>query len=159
MHIALYHEDRALLLSLFAMADDLPTQVATYFSLGEVLIARDGDVVIGHVQILETDSGAFEIKSMAVTEKRQRQGVGRGLVTAAIGRCRARGGHRLIVATATADISNLCFYQRLGFRMDRIVRDAFTPLKGYPEGMVVDGIPLRDQVFLTLDLDRYSTRV
>jgi len=74
------------------------------------------------------------------------------LVEAAVVRCRIRGGHRLIVSTATADIGNLRFYQRLGFRMYRIARDAFTPLRGYPEAKLVDGIPLRDQVFLELDL-------
>jgi hypothetical protein len=30
--------------------------------------------------------------------------------------------------------------------------DAFGPLRGYPEAMQVDGIPLRDQVFLDRDL-------
>jgi hypothetical protein len=32
--------------------------------------------------------------------------------------------------------------------MYRIVRDAFGPSTGYTEGAPVDGIPLRDQVFL-----------
>jgi GNAT superfamily N-acetyltransferase len=89
---------------------------------------------------------------MAVMEKWRREGVGRGLVAAALAHCIARKGHRLIVATAAAGIGNLRFYQRQGFRMVRIVRDAFTPSTGYPEGAVIDGIPLRDQVFLDLDL-------
>ena len=153
MHIDRYDDDRALLLPLFALADDSPAQIAAYISRGEVLVARDGELVIGHLQILETgDAGVFELKSMAVTEKRQREGIGRKLVEAAIAYCRARNGHRLIVSTAAADIGNLRFYQRQGFRMYRIVRDAFAPLKGYPQGAMVDGIPLRDQVFLDLDL-------
>jgi hypothetical protein len=32
--------------------------------------------------------------------------------------------------------------------MYRIVQDAFGPSSGYPEGALIDGIPLRDQVFL-----------
>src|SRR5882757_9244100 len=107
MHIAPYDEDRTSLLSLFAMADDSPAQIARYLLFGQILVARDGGVVIGHLQILEADSGTFEIKSMAVTEKRQRQGVGRGLIAAAIAHGRSRGRRRLIVATATADISHL----------------------------------------------------
>jgi GNAT superfamily N-acetyltransferase len=83
---------------------------------------------------------------MAVSEPHQGRGIGRSLVAAAIVHCRGRGGHRLIVSTATADIGNLRFYQRLGFRMYKIVRDAFSQLRGYPEAMLVDGIPLRDQV-------------
>ena len=59
----------------------------------------------------------------------------------------------LTVATASADIGNLRFYQRLGFRMRRIERDAFTPANGYPPGLEVDGIELRDRVWLDLRLD------
>lgn len=153
MHIDRYEEDRNLLLPLFTLADDSPAHVATYILLGEVLVARDGNWVVGHLQILKTSKvGVFELKSMAVIETRQRQGIGRNLLREAVSFCRARGGHRLIVSTAAASISNLRFYQRLGFRMSRIVRDAFAPLRGYPEGAMVDGIPLRDQIFFDLDL-------
>jgi len=34
----------------------------------------------------------------------------------------------------------------------RIERDAFTPSEGYPEGIAVDGIPMRDRVWLSLAL-------
>jgi len=45
----------------------------------------------------------------------------------------------------------LRFYQRSGFRMLRVERDAFTSTAGYPP-MKVDGIPLRDRVWLSLAL-------
>ena len=41
---------------------------------------------------------------------------------------------RVLVATAAADIGNLRFYQRQGFRMRSVERDAFTPATGYPPG-------------------------
>jgi hypothetical protein len=53
------------------------------------------------------------------------------------------------VGTSSADIANLRFYQRRGFRMLSIERDAFTPADGYPEGIETDGLPLRDRVWLT----------
>ncbi len=158
MHIDRYEEDRNRLLPLFTLADDSPASIATYIFRGEVLVARDGDLVIGHLQILRTSEvGVFELKSMAVTEARQREGVGQSLVGAAIAYCRACKGHSLIVSTAAADIDNLRFYQRRGFRMSVIVRDAFAPSKGYPEGAMVGGIPLRDQVFFDLDLTALVT--
>ena len=89
---------------------------------------------------------------MAVREARQGQGVGRRLVAAAKARCQERNQNRLIVSTATADIGNLRFYQRQGFRMYRVVQDAFVAAKGYREGTLIDGIALRDQVFLELNL-------
>ncbi|MBS0408672.1 MAG: GNAT family N-acetyltransferase [Proteobacteria bacterium] len=151
MDIEIYTGDRAALLPLFALADDSPSAVAAYMPLGEVLVARDGAVVVGHAQIVATaETDTLELKSLAVLEPRQSQGVGRDLVAATAARCRDRGARRLIVSTAAAGIGTLRFYQRQGFRMERIVRDAFGPHTGYPEGLMVDGIPLRDQVFLDM---------
>lgn len=154
MHIDRYNDDRARLLPLFALADDSAAQIATYISRGDVLVARDDGLAIGYLQILQTsEAGVFELKSMAVTEQRQREGIGAGLVEAALAYCRARNGRQLIVSTAAADTGNLRFYQRQGFRMSKIMRDVFTPANGYIEGAVIDGIALRDQVFLDLDLN------
>jgi hypothetical protein len=43
-------------------------------------------------------------------------------------------------------------YQRVGFRMARIERDAFTPATGYPSPIDVDGLLLRDRVWFDRDL-------
>lgn len=151
MHIETFRGDRSALRPLFALADDSEIQIAAYIGLGDVLVARDGDTVLGHLQFLETgEAGEFELKSMAVDTARQRNGIGRRLVAAAVARCRSRNGRRLIVSTAAADIGNLRFYQRQGFRLYRVVQDAFRPETGYPEEILIDGIPLRDQVFLEL---------
>jgi hypothetical protein len=56
---------------------------------------------------------------------------------------------RVLVATGDGEtLGHLRFYQRLGFRMRSIERDAFTEATGYPPGIVIDGIPLRDRVWL-----------
>jgi hypothetical protein len=57
----------------------------------------------------------------------------------------------MIVATAAADVGNLRFYQRQGFRLRSLERDAFTVATGYQDE-VIDGIPLRDRVWLDLAL-------
>ena len=153
MRIESYHADRNALLPLFTLADDAQAQISSYISLGEILVAQDSAAIIGYLQILETDDASvFELKSMAVSEARQDEGIGRALIEAAIVRCRECKGHRLIVSTATADIGNLRFYQRQGFRIYRVVQDAFGPSTGYADGILIDGIPLRDQVFLERDL-------
>ncbi|QKC82927.1 GNAT family N-acetyltransferase [Mesorhizobium sp. NZP2077] len=153
MQIERYDGDREALRPLFALADDSPTQISNYIDKGEVLVARDGNRIVGHVQVIETgEGGVFELKSLAVRPARQSEGLGRALIAAAITRSRERNGRRLIVATATADIGNLRFYQRQGFRMCRIVQDAFGPSTGYPKGSAVNGIPLRDQVIFERDL-------
>ncbi|MGH3464994.1 MAG: hypothetical protein ACRDP9_26305, partial [Kribbellaceae bacterium] len=71
---------------------------------------------------------------------------------AAIQVCTAEGWSRLVVATAAADTGNLRFYQRVGFRMHSIERNAFTAENGYPDPVVIDGIRLLDRVWLSQDL-------
>jgi GNAT superfamily N-acetyltransferase len=89
---------------------------------------------------------------MAVTAGRRGQRVGRRLVEHAIRVCRAEGGVTVIVATAAADTGALRFYQRVGFRMLAVERDAFTPENGYPN-MDLEGVPLRDRVWLSLEVE------
>lgn len=153
MDIEIFVGDRNALLPLFALADDSPSAVEAYLPLGEILVARDGPDIVGHLQIIPAaEVDTLELKSMAVVEARQAAGLGRALVVAAVERCKGLGVRRLIVSTAAAGTGTLRFYQRQGFRMERVVRDAFGPHTGYPEGLMVDGIPLRDQVFLDMRL-------
>jgi hypothetical protein len=56
------------------------------------------------------------------------------------------------VTTAAADTGNLRFYQRCGFRFSRNERDFFGPETGYPDEVVIDGIPLRDRVWFDREL-------
>jgi GNAT superfamily N-acetyltransferase len=148
MRIELHTGDREALRALFELAEDSSTELDAYIGAGEVLVAVEGGERVGHLQLV-----GDEIKNMAVVETRRGRGVGRALVTAAIERARDERIEVLRVATGAADTGNLRFYQRLGFRMRSIERDAFTPANGYPPGIEVDGIELRDRVWLDLRLD------
>ena len=147
MTIEDYAGDRGRLRALFELAEDSPQALNAYIDAGRVLVAWEGDEPIGHLQLVDA-----EIKNMAVLDSHQRRGVGAALVRAAIERARAEGRSRLVVATAAADIGNLRFYQRQGFRLLRIERDAFGPSNGYRQGAQIDGIPLRDRVVLDIEL-------
>ena len=149
MRIELHSGDRDGLRPLFELAEDSAAELDSYIGAGRVLVARSGSEVIGHLQLTGTgDPGQAEIKNMAVTESRQGQGIGRRLVQAAVDLVAAEAVTTLLVATAAADIGNLRFYQRQGFRMRSVERDAFTPATGYPAGLLIDGIELRDRVWL-----------
>jgi GNAT superfamily N-acetyltransferase len=144
---------RAEIRHLFELAEDSQIQLDRYLDLGRVLIARRDARTIGHLQLIPgTQDNEIEVKSLAVVPEERGTGVGRTLVRAAVQRCTSEGWSRLLVATATADIGNLRFYQRVGFRMLSVERDAFTPATGYPDPIVIDGIPLRDRVWLSQDL-------
>ena len=147
--IELYTGTRDDLRKLFELAEDSPTELDTYLHAGRVLVARSGPDVLGHLQLVETDRpGQVELKNMAVLEAIQGHGVGTRLVRAALDLAAAGSAVEMVVATAAADIGNLRFYQRQGFRFRSVERDAFGPATGYPAGLEIDGIALRDRMWL-----------
>lgn len=119
MRIELYTGEREALRALLELADERGP-LALYMHKGEVLAAREDDEVVGVALIAPVEAEAIEIKNLAVRADRQGTGIGRALIEACIAACKARGVRRLLVATAAADVNNLRFYQRTGFRMLRI---------------------------------------
>jgi GNAT superfamily N-acetyltransferase len=149
VRVELHPGAREELRPLFELAEDSAIQLDSYLASGRVLVALLGTEVIGHLQLVETGRSAeAEIKNMAVAEDHQGRGVGARLVRAAAELAAAEARSTLVVAAAAADIGNLRFYQRQGFRMHSVERDAFTPATGYPPGLHIDGIELRDRVWL-----------
>jgi ribosomal protein S18 acetylase RimI-like enzyme len=139
---------------LFELAEDSAAELDAYIGAGRVLVALDGDRVVGHLQLTATGRPAeAEVKNMAVDPAHQGQGIGRALMSAGMADARREGCATLVVATAAADTGNLRFYQRLGFRMRSVERDAFTAATGYAPGLEIDGIALRDRVWLDRALD------
>jgi hypothetical protein len=53
-----------------------------------------------------------------------------------------------VLVNCGVSVGSRRFYQRQGFRMRSVERDAFTPATGYPSGLRIDGIELRDRVWL-----------
>jgi GNAT superfamily N-acetyltransferase len=152
LRIELHAGPRAGLRALFELAEDSARELDSYIEAGRVLVAVEDQAVVGHLQLTDTGRrGEAEVKNMAVLESHQGRGIGRALLGAAIELARGEQRARLLVATAAADIANLRFYQRNGFRFCAVDRDAFTEATGYPPTMV-DGIELRDRVWLDRDL-------
>jgi RimJ/RimL family protein N-acetyltransferase len=146
--VELFCGSRSELLPLFLEADDSLTEITSYMELGEVLVVRDEGRIIGHVQLIQYASD-WEIRSIAVIESKRGQGVGSALAHVAVDRAFRSGGARVRVRTATADIGNLRFYQRVGFRMERVDRDVFSIERGYSM-CEIDGIPLLDQIWFSI---------
>jgi GNAT superfamily N-acetyltransferase len=152
IQIALHFGSRHELWPLFELADDSATAIRRYLDLGLVHVASLGGIAIGHAQIVPHDLRVWELRSLAVLAPYRERGVGTGLVRRSIAWVREHGAAQLLVATASADLHALGFYQRLGFRMLRVERNAFTPEGGYPEGLSVRGVPVRDRVWLEMPL-------
>jgi ribosomal protein S18 acetylase RimI-like enzyme len=150
--IEIYEGPRDALAWLFAEADDSERQIREYRELGEVLVASTAGTIVGHAQVVDTaEPETLELKSLAVDERWRSRGIGSALVNAAFDHCRARDGRVLLVATAAASIDALKFYQRLRFRIRHVVRDFYSPERGY-RPLELNGIPLLDEVILDRSL-------
>jgi GNAT superfamily N-acetyltransferase len=149
VRVELHLGAREPLRELFLLAEDSASALDSYLSAGRVLVARIGAEIGGHLQLVDTGRRRqAEIRNMAVRPDLQRRGIGGRLIEAAARLVEEEGGTELVVATAAADVDNLRFYQRHRFRLRSIERDAFTPAAGYRPGLAIDGIPLRDRVWL-----------
>jgi ribosomal protein S18 acetylase RimI-like enzyme len=149
VRIELHTGPREQLRELFELAEDSATQLDSYLHTGRVLVAVTGSQVVGHLQLVDTAvPGQAEITNTAVRADLRGRGIGARLVRAAVDLVAADRGTALVVATAAADTGNLRFYQRQGFRVRSVERDAFTPATGYPPGIRIDGIELADRVWL-----------
>ena len=116
-------------------------------------VTAEGETV-GHLQAVARERDVWEVTNTAVVECARGHGVGRALLERAVEEARSAGVSRMVLATATADVGNLRFYQRCGFRMTHVVQDAFGPARGYPPGIEVDGIPMLDQVWFERSCER-----
>jgi ribosomal protein S18 acetylase RimI-like enzyme len=152
LRISAYAGDRLLLLPLFELADDSLAQIEQYFGQGQVLVASKGDFPCGHAQLIEISPDEFELKSIAVIEACQGNGIGQRLLDEAVRFARQNGARRLSLVTAAASIAALRFYMRAGFRVTQVHSNAFSRDRGYDEGIEIDGIPLNDALKLELAL-------
>jgi GNAT superfamily N-acetyltransferase len=150
LHVEIHDGPRAALRQSFELAEDSATELDSYLDQGLVLVAVTGDGdVVGHLQLVGTEDPAIrELKNMAVRPGLRGRGVGARLIEAAVELLVSEDATLLLVATGAADVGNLRFYQKQGFRFRAVERDVFTEEAGYRPGLEVDGIPLRDQVWL-----------
>lgn len=132
IRIQTHDGDRADLLPLFRLADESESEIESYYRLGEVLVAVDGDKTVG-MALVEKDGGTVQIISLAVLEAHQGQGIGSRLIAEALDYCRRGGAARLIVCTGAWETQNIAFYRNRGFVLFHVEHGFFTQQKGYAE--------------------------
>jgi GNAT superfamily N-acetyltransferase len=128
-----------------------------YYQTGTLLALDEGDgTPIGIVLVTDEPGGGqartVELKAVAVAEPHQGRGVGRRMLAEALQWLGARGVRRVVVGTASAGVGQLAFYQKAGFRLERVERDYFNPSRGYADDATENGIPLRDMVWMDQQL-------
>jgi len=132
------------------LADPSKAVVEQYLADGKLYVAEWDDTVVGVYILLQLDGPLWELKNIAVTEEWQGKGVGKALIAAAIKSAKELGAERLEVGTGNSSINQLAFYQKAGFRMQRIAKNYFT--LNYEEPIFENGIQCRDMVILGMEI-------
>ncbi len=83
---------------------------------GAILLACDGDEVLGVVALMVMDGGSVELAKMGVRPSAQGRGAGRMLVAAAIVHARAMGKSRVYIETNSKLGPALKLYREAGFQ-------------------------------------------
>lgn len=139
-------DERERFLPLLLLADESLDAVRGYMHDG-TLYAYDADGVTGIVLVLPRGDHV-ELKAVAIDATRHGAGHGSRMLRAVLEALRGAGVTRVVVGTGNAGIGQLAFYQKAGFRLSHIERDFFSSARGYPEGMMENGSPLRDMVWM-----------
>ncbi len=95
MRVEEHSGPRSSLRRLFELAEDSAPALDAYIDAGRVLVAAEGEEIVGHLQLTEIDRpAALEIKNMAVAAPCQGRGIGRELSRRRSRSRGARGGRR-----------------------------------------------------------------
>ncbi|WP_433173551.1 GNAT family N-acetyltransferase [Actinoallomurus sp. CA-150999] len=128
-------------------------------------VAHNTTAIPGFVAHLDADRagvatyrvGGRECELVTLDSVREGVGVGTALVDAVAGAARAAGVGRLWLVTTNDNLRALRFYQRYGFDLVAVHRDAVArsrALKPSIPEVGLDGIPIRHELELELPLHR-----
>lgn len=142
--------DSASVMDLLLLADPSEQMILQYLEDGKLYSASWEDVIVGVFVLIQVDDTLWELKNIAVAEEWQGKGVGNALLAEAVSKAQECGAQCLEVGTGNSSIGQLAFYQKAGFRLDRIAKNYFT--LNYEEPIFENGIQCRDMVFLKKNL-------
>jgi L-amino acid N-acyltransferase YncA len=116
--------------------------VARRYGAENVLVAVDGDVVLGSLLLgpwteLEASRHVLEVKGLAVDPARQGEGVGAALLDAAIDSARERGMRRLVLRVLSGNAGARHLYESRGFEVEGARREAFLLEGAYVDDLMM----------------------
>ena len=119
----------------------------------DALVASDDGVPVGLVAF-RADGEDVELAALVASEPGR--GIGSALIEAFLVTARARGHRSAWVVTTNDNLDALRLYQRRGFRLAELragaVDESRRRLKPSIEPVADNGIPIRDELELTIDL-------
>ncbi|MCH4171721.1 MAG: GNAT family N-acetyltransferase [Lactobacillus sp.] len=142
---------RAIFKDIFLLGDEDVHMVATYIHTGRLFVVYDKTqyIAMGLVLVAPTaQSDTAEIKNIAVLKAHQHQGIGSRLIEHVVAEMTPETRY-LLVGTGDADVQNILFYLKNGFRFDSIRPRFFDQ---YSKPIMANGVLLRDMVVLKRQL-------
>lgn len=130
-------------------ADPSEKNIKEYLNGSLCYLALKSNIPIGACVLLHSSDDILELRNIAVCPSSQRCGVGTALLRHVIEEARAEGFKRIELGTGTFGYQ-LAFYQRAGFRVERVIKNYF--VDNYDEPIFELGIQLKDMLRLALVL-------
>lgn len=134
-------------MALLLIADPNQAKIREYLANSMCWAAYIDQQIVGVAVAVELSAGLYELMNIAIDENQQQLGIGSALLKTVINDIGALHAKRLELGTGTFG-HQLSFYQRHGFRVDRIDKDFF--LNNYPEPIWENGIQHKDMLRLAL---------
>lgn len=132
-------------IDLLLEADPSEASITTYLSDSWCFTASDKGQILGVCAVKSQNSTLAEIYNVSVYPEHQGRGIGSELLKFALANLPMKGIKRVELGTGTFGYQ-LTYYQRLGFRVESVVKDYF--LLNYPEPIFENSIRHKDMLRL-----------
>lgn len=151
MHfIEIQEKDTPELWKLYLDADPERAVVQKYLPQSRVYALEESGQPLAAACVLALDRKTCELKNLAVAPAYQNKGLGTQLCRRVFEACRRYGFAKITVGTADIPHSPVPFYEKLGFKRTRVLKDFF--ITRYTAPIYDGGIQCRDMVVLEKDL-------
>jgi ribosomal protein S18 acetylase RimI-like enzyme len=132
-------------LDLLLEADPSESSIAAYLSDSWCFSASDNGRILAGCAVKPLTDSLAEIFNVSVYPEHQGNGIGSELLAFVLSQLAKKGINRVELGTGTFG-HQLTYYQRLGFRVESVLKDHF--LLSYPEPIFEKGIQHQDMLRL-----------
>ncbi|WCP69825.1 GNAT family N-acetyltransferase [Vibrio tubiashii] len=136
-------------MDLLLEADPSEKSIATYLSESWCFVALKNKRMVAACVVKPLSGVLAEIFNVSVLPECQQKGIGSKLLRYALAELSNKGVKRVELGTGTFGYQ-LTYYQRLGFRVDSVVKDHF--VDNYAEAIFESGIQHKDMLRLYIQL-------
>lgn len=139
-------EDIEPFMPLLLLADPSEELVRGYANPQNTVGATLEGEPIGVYVLVDKGDQLMELKNIAVRADWQGKGLGKILIGHALERAGDHGALRMEVGTGNSSLDQIAFYEKAGFKRDRVDEGFF--LRNYAEPIFENGIQCTDMIYL-----------